>query len=136
MFIFFPPLWIYIKYPKSTFKAMKKPIFLVDRWVKFILNEVIYIGITYFFEENAGEPPLQLVFCISNERKPMILNFKNCFNLTYLEFIKKPARLNDLVINNEALTLDTRIDLLICPNISGKTIRSLAENRSNQLIMN
>jgi len=114
---------------------MKKPVFIVDRWVKFISNEVIYIGITYLFEEIA-EPPLQLVFCISNERKPMILNFKNCFNLTYLEFIKKPARLKNLVINNEALTLNTQIDLLICPNISGKTIRSLAENRSNQLIMN
>ena len=115
---------------------MKKAVFIVDRWVKFTLNEVVYIGITYLFEENVVEPPLQLVFCISNERKSMILNFKNCFNLTYLEFIKKPDPLKDLVIKNEALTLDTQIDLLLCPNISGKTIRSLAENRSNQLIMN
>jgi len=116
---------------------MKKTIFLVDRWVKFTLNEVICIGYTYAVEETAiDKPPHQLIYCISKMRKPKTVNFHKCLGVTYLEFVKKPSCINDMVINNDTLPLDDQIDLLLRPVMSAKTITTLAKNLSNQLFMN
>ena len=116
---------------------MKKTVFLADRWVKFTLSGVTWIGYTYTTEGMGKDQILcQFVYCISKERKPMSMNFYKCLGLTYLEFIKKPEHYYDLAINNDILPLETQIDLLIRPVISAKTPSILANNCLNQLILN
>lgn len=116
---------------------MKTTIFLPDRWVKFTLNKVICVGITCFrCEADGNVPKNRMVYYISGEKQTNIINFHDCMDLTYLQFIKKPVRIKELKLNNEALKLETMIDLLICPKISGKTISTLAKRQYNQLIMN
>ena len=116
---------------------MEKTIFIPNRWVKFTLNKVTCIGITCFrCEADSNVPKNRMVYYISGEKQTNIVNFHKCMDLTYLQFVKKPARIKDFKINNEELNIETQIDLLICPNISGKTISTLAKNQYNQLFMN
>ncbi|MFZ4523116.1 MAG: hypothetical protein ACOYNC_15505 [Bacteroidales bacterium] len=116
---------------------MKKIIFLPDRWVKFTLNKVTCIGITCSHYPTDGlVPKNRFVYYISSEKHNGVVNFNDCMDLTYLQFIKKPTRIKDLKINHEELNLETQIDLMVCPKISGKTISTLAKNQYNQLFMN
>jgi hypothetical protein len=125
----------YIEISKNS--IMKTTIFLPDRWVKFTLNKVICVGITCFHCHKVGNVPKnRLVYYLSSEKQADIVNFHDCTDLTYLQFIKKPVRIKELKINNESLNIETQIDLLVCPNISGKTISTLAKNQYNQLFMN
>lgn len=116
---------------------MKTKIFLPDRWVKFNLNKVICVGITCIHcHKISNVPKNRLVDYLSREKQADIVNFHEYMDLTYLQFINKPVRIQELKINNEALDLETQIDLLICPTISGKTISTLAKTLCNQLFMN
>ena len=119
------------------FNPMKKTIFLSDRWVKFTFNKKICIGVTYLqFKPDKNDPENHFVCYISNERKTNSINFYQCVDLTYLQFVMKPKQIKELTINNKALNLESQIDLLICPNISDKTMTVLANNINNQLFMN
>jgi hypothetical protein len=116
---------------------MRKTIFLANRWVKFALNGFTCIGISHLYcNADIDDPKSHLVHFISNERKTSIINFHDCVDLTYLQFLKKPAHVKELKIDNDVLNLEAQIDLLMCPSISRKTITVLAKNYSNQLFMN
>ncbi len=116
---------------------MQKTIFLANRWVKFALNGVTCIGISYLHgNADIDDPKSQLIHFISKTRKTNVVNFHDCLDLTYLQFVKKPSRVKGLKINNDVLNLETQIDLLLCPITSKNTITVLAKNYSNQLFMN
>ncbi|MCX6230841.1 MAG: hypothetical protein NTZ33_04800 [Bacteroidetes bacterium] len=115
---------------------MKKPIFIPHRWVKFKYNDEICIGLTFYEDSLYSENYYQLVFFMTKELSTETIEFSECNDLTYLEFVKKPKYIKDLKVNNETLTLETQIDLLIRPEVYKNTITVLAKNLSNRLYFN
>ena len=115
---------------------MTKAIFLADRWVKFQYNNELCIGVSFLQETCDSYNQIQLVFFITKELKTEVIEFSKCIDLRYLDFVKKPKNIKELKINNEVLTLETQIDLVLLPNISKRTISTLAEIQCNTLYTN
>ncbi|MEI6697008.1 MAG: hypothetical protein WCO13_13190 [Bacteroidota bacterium] len=116
---------------------MKKPIFIPDRWVKFKYNDEICIGLTFYEDSLYTENYYQLVFFMTKELLTETIEFSDCSDLAYLEFVKKPEYIKELKVNNnETLSLETQIDLLIRPDVNKNTITVLAKNQSNRLYFN
>lgn len=116
---------------------MKKTVFIADRWVKFTFNEVICVGITYLHADTDLKDPLHhLVHFISKERKTNVVNFHECVNLRYLEFVKKPNRINEIKSKSDVLSFEKQPDSNICHGISDETPMTLPNYFCNQLLLN
>jgi len=102
--------------------------------VKFTFNKVICVGITYLHAETDFKDPLfHLVYFISEERKTKVVNFHECVNLRYLEFVKQPNPIIEKSNKSDVLSIEKQLDLNICPGISGETILTFPNYFSNQL---
>lgn len=113
---------------------MKKTIFIADRWVKFTFNKVICVGLTYLHADTDLKDPLfHLVHFISEERETKVINFHECLNLRYLEFVKKPNSSSEKPNKSDVLSIEKQLDLNICPGTSGETILTFPNYFSNQL---
>jgi tRNA U34 5-carboxymethylaminomethyl modifying enzyme MnmG/GidA len=116
---------------------MKKTIFISSRWIKFLLNGETCIGRTFLHDKKEKEVILnQLVILITENRKTKVINFCECIEIKYLEFVQKQAQIKDLKINNENLSIESSIDLLINPNITKKTITELAKKQISKISRN
>lgn len=113
-----------------------KVFFLADRWVKFQYDNKICIGVTFLEETNNSNIQIQLVFFITKELETEIIEFSECVDLRYLDFVKKPNNNKELEIKNEMLTLETQIDLVLRPKISKNTIYTLAIFQCNTIYAN
>ena len=116
---------------------MKATTFIDDRWVKFIQNNKVCIGKTFTIETtNCNKPNEQFVYFITEDRKVKNINFNQCKDLKYLEFIPKHRQMKELEELNNDLTISTGIELFIRPIISKKTITTLAKSYSNKINCN
>ena len=116
---------------------MKKTVFIPNQWVKFLLKGETCIGTTFLHDESDKEEPLyQLVFLITQKRKTKIINYCECIDIKYLQFVQKSTQTKELKIIKEDLTLASQIDLLIHPNIKKSTITTLAENQITKISRN
>lgn len=115
---------------------MKKIIFIPNRWVKLLFNGEVCIGTTYLYDEKYRDEPLyQLVFLMSQKRKTKIVNFCECVEIKYLEFVQK-SLLKNYFSNNEIFSLQKSIDILINPNMDKNALIKLAEKQTNKLSRN
>lgn len=116
---------------------MGKTIFIANRWVKFILNGEICIGITYLLNEIDPEEPLfQMVLAITQRRNIKTIIFRECLELRYLEFITKPNFKSELLKKKQALALSIFTDLVISPIMAGQNNNALAQNQFNRSLKN
>lgn len=115
---------------------MKKTIFIPDRWVKFKFNNEICVGVTFLQDSIDVENYYQLVFFITNNLTSDTIEFSDCIDLRYLEFVKKPEHLKSLKINNEFISLESQVDLLLHPDNFRNTITVLANNQCKYLFLN
>ncbi len=116
---------------------MKKTIFLPDRWVKFTLNEVLCIGITYTHcNSKKTELKTALVFYISNELETNCISFEFCENLTYLQFVKKTDEVKSQRDSNVDIDLLTPIERFVYSSISNKLKKDCSTAFTNHLYMN
>jgi hypothetical protein len=113
-----------------------KTIFIPDRWVKFIFNNEICIGITFLQDGQFIENEYQLVFFLTKELSSETIEFSECIDLRYLSFVKKTEYKKDLKVNNEMLTLESQVDLIISPVTYKNTTTILAKNQCNHLFIN
>ena len=116
---------------------MTKLKFIANKWVKFMYQNKICIGRTYLHnEDNCEEPLYHFVFLMNNSRETKKINFYECSDLRYLEFVIKPNTIKSLKIKQEELTLSSLLDLIICPTIEKSTIKMLSQNQCNKIHQN
>ena len=85
---------------------MKKTIFISSRWIKFLLNGETCIGRTFLHDKKEKKDILnQLVILITENRKTKVINFCECIEIKYLEFVQKQAQIKDLKIILQTLVV-------------------------------
>jgi hypothetical protein len=111
---------------------MNKSAFVVNRWIKFMVQDEICIGRTFMFDDfDIGIEQCYFVYYISTEdRKIKILNFSECLEVNYLKIIEKPILPKKLELNTVIMSLRLKFDLLLFPHITRETITTLAKNQA------
>ena len=117
---------------------MNKSAFLVNRWIKFLVDDEICIGRTFMFDDfDIGEERFYFVYYISSQDRTIkIENFNECLDVKYLKIIEKPIQPKKLELNAINLSVSSQLNLLIFPNFTRETIITLAMNQISKISRN
>lgn len=115
---------------------MNTTIFLVNRWVKFSLNNEICVGRTFETVISKKMTSRKQIFYITDSRNSKIINFEFCNEIKYLTFIANPFEIDKYKTLNNYISSAENNGNSICIKTNSLIISKLIKNQLNSLSLN